>query len=255
MPAAEASGSTPSPLLESRTAATKQRARNGDRAIPEGGGEPTDRGSGESGSTRTSRANGTARTRADGAKATSRSASRYDDIEPRSKIRALVNSVGLSAFAVVAAFGIRAVAVQAFIIPSESMEQTLQINDRVLVNKTSYLFGSVNRGDVIVFERAENDPSETRDLIKRAMGLPGDVIAASEGQLYINGNLVDEPYLQAGELTSTFGPIEVPEDHLFMMGDNRDKSFDSRFFGPVPQDRVVGRAVSVFWPSDRFSGL
>lgn len=155
--------------------------------------------------------------------------------------------VGAVAFALV----LRAALFQAFWIPSESMESTLQLQDRVLVNKVSYRLHDVNRGDVVVFRRPDDEPAEIRDLIKRVIGLPGETIEGRDNAVWINGQRLEESYLADDEVILPFGPITIEEGHVFVMGDNRDESLDSRFFGSVPEDRIVGRAFVLFWPIDR----
>jgi signal peptidase I len=137
---------------------------------------------------------------------------------------------------------------QAFYIPSESMVSTLEVGDRVLVNKLSYDVDDVERGDIIVFEKPAGEAGDIDDLIKRAVGLPGETIEGRDGQVFIDGEPLDEPYLDEGVTTSDFGPVEVPEGMLFMMGDNRGNSRDSRFFGPVDGELIVGRAFLRVWP-------
>ncbi len=157
--------------------------------------------------------------------------------------------------AVAVALVLRAFLFQAYWIPSESMDATLMTNDRVLVNKISYDVHAVHRGDVVVFERTDAQPGEIRDLIKRVIALEGETIEGRANQLFINGELLIEPYLAIDELTTDFGPVTVPDGHVFMMGDNRDESFDSRFFGTVDADRIVGRAFVIFWPFSRAGAL
>jgi signal peptidase I len=157
--------------------------------------------------------------------------------------------------AVLVALVLRASLFQAFFIPSESMETTLLIDDRVLVNKLSYRLHDVNRGDIVVFERPDDEPAEIRDLIKRVIGLPGETIEAKDNSIYINGNRLIEPYLDEGTITTDFPPTVVSEGHVFVMGDNREQSYDSRIFGAIPEDRVVGRAFALFWPLNRVSSL
>ncbi len=159
--------------------------------------------------------------------------------------------VGAVAFALV----LRAALFQAFWIPSESMESTLQLQDRVLVNKVSYRLHDVNRGDVVVFRRPDDEPAEIRDLIKRVIGLPGETVEGRDNAVWINGQRLDESYLADDEVILPFGPITVEDGHVFVMGDNRDESLDSRFFGAVPEDRIVGRAFVLFWPIDRVGFL
>ncbi len=161
--------------------------------------------------------------------------------------------------AVVVALLIKTFVAQAFRIPSDSMVPTLMDGDRVLVNKLSYDVHDINRGDVVVFSRPEGLPatsSEPEDLIKRVIGLPGDELMTTEGELYVNGRLLEEPYLPDGTVNLGLEqPITVPDDEIFVMGDNRENSSDGRQFGPVPVDSVVGRAFMVMWPPARISAL
>lgn len=156
--------------------------------------------------------------------------------------------------AVLVALLLRASLFQAFWIPSESMETTLLVHDRVLVNKLSYKLHDVNRGDVVVFVRPDDEPG-IRDLIKRVIGLPGDTIEARDNVVYVNGSRLEEPYLDPGIITDDFGPVVVPEGQMFVMGDNREASFDSRRFGTVDESRIVGRAFVLFWPLNRVGWL
>ena len=157
--------------------------------------------------------------------------------------------------AVLVALILRASLFQAFWIPSESMETTLLTNDRVLVNKISYRLHEIHRGDIVVFERPDDDPGEIRDLIKRVIALPGETVEATGGSIYINGQRLDEPYLDPGVITDDFPPTVVPAGEIFVMGDNRANSQDSRYFGTVPEERVVGRAFVLFWPVGRVGSL
>lgn len=161
--------------------------------------------------------------------------------------------------AVLVALLIRNFAVQSYRIPSESMMPTLAVGDRVLVNRLSYDIHDVNRGDVIVFRRPATSPAapgEPADLIKRVVGLPGETIVATDGMVYVDDKLLNEPYLPDGETTLNLDePVEVPDDQLFVMGDNRANSEDSRFIGTIPIESVVGRAFAIIWPINRISGL
>lgn len=179
-----------------------------------------------------------------------------DDLELRSNAtrNALEWAVVLVG-AVLVALVLRAALFQAFWIPSESMETTLLINDRVLVNKLSYKLHDVHRGDVVVFVRREDEPGQYRDLIKRVIGLPGDTVQSRENVVSVNGATMVEPYLDPGITTSDFGPVVVPEDQIFVMGDNRNDSYDSRNFGTIEEDRIVGRAFVLFWPVNRIGWL
>ncbi len=155
-------------------------------------------------------------------------------------------------FALVFGF-VRPFVVEAFWIPSGSMIPTLQINDRVLVNKFIYRFAEPERGDIVVFESVD-DPDQ--DLIKRVVGLSGDRIAVRSGRLILNGEPQQEPYTNKKFPDSTFfAPTTVPKGHVWVMGDNRANSSDSRVFGPLPKKNIEGEAFLRFWPLDRIGGL
>ena len=138
---------------------------------------------------------------------------------------------------------------EAFWIPSGSMIPTLEIGDRVFVNKFIYRFTEPDRGDIIVFQSVDNPDVE---LIKRVVGLPGDKIAEKNGKIFVNGKLQKEPYTNK-ELPdrSSFAKSTVPKNHVFVMGDNRANSADSRYFGPLPEKNIEGEAFLRFWPPDR----
>lgn len=177
--------------------------------------------------------------------------------------------------ALIVAIVIKTFFFQAFYIPSGSMIPTLQINDRVLVNKLSYRFGAVERGDILVFDSPEaidierSFPSRVvrsigeatgltspdTVLIKRVIGLPGETVAVRDNQVYVNGNPIAEPYLPDGIAMRDFDELVIPADHVFMMGDNRNQSRDSRVFGPIPRDDIVGRAFVTVWPPGAWGGL
>jgi signal peptidase I len=151
----------------------------------------------------------------------------------------------LVAFALV--FGVvRPFIVEAFYIPSESMVPTLEVGDRVFVNKFIYRFNEPEHGDIVVFENVEG---ESEDLIKRIVGLPGDRVAVFDGVLFVNGERWEEPYVNKRfPDNSSYGPTTVPEGEIFVMGDNRSNSRDSRFFGPISMDKIEGEAFVIFWP-------
>jgi signal peptidase I len=179
----------------------------------------------------------------------------------RDRVRTIVEWVAVVVGALVVALVVKTFLFQAFYIPSASMEPTLEKGDRVLVNKLSYDLHDINRGDIVVFELPPEKVGADgiKDLIKRVVGLPGEVIETRDGIVYIDGERLDEPYLPEGTLTDQ-PPIErqtVPEDHIFVMGDNRDNSADSRFAnrGPIPVDDVVGRAFIQVWPPTDVGGL
>ncbi len=167
--------------------------------------------------------------------------------------------------ALLVAFLIKTFLMQAYYIPSSSMTPTLQIGDRVLVNKLSYEFGDISRGDLIVFQKQNNENETKTDLIKRVIALEGEWIEILEGQIFIKETgvterkLLQEPYLADGVTTTGFVDLSkceqstettclIPNDHVFVLGDNRSGSRDSRYFGPVHEDSVVGRAFIRIWP-------
>lgn len=177
--------------------------------------------------------------------------------------------------ALVVAIVIKTFFFQAFYIPSGSMIPTLEINDRVLVNKLSYRFGAIERGDILVFDSPEaievdrsfparvirsigeatGLTSPDTVLIKRVIALPGETVMVQENQVYVNGNPIAEPYLPDGTNMRDFDEVTVPADHVFMMGDNRNQSRDSRVFGAIPREDIVGRAFVTVWPPGAWGGL
>jgi len=164
-------------------------------------------------------------------------------------VRNLVEWVGIVVGALVVALVVKTFLIQAFFIPSLSMYPTLDKGDRVLVNKLSYKVHDVHRGDLVVFERPPGQPASTiKDLIKRVVGLPGDQIEARSGVVYINGHRLSEPYLVDGVTTDNLPLMTVPKGDVFVMGDNRGDSADSRVFGPIDEDSIVGRAFIRVWP-------
>jgi signal peptidase I len=162
----------------------------------------------------------------------------------------------LIVFAVVSAFLIRQYVVQTFYIPSASMHETLIEGDRVLVNKVGYHLHDIHRGDVVVFQKPPNLDVSEDDLIKRVVALPGETVEGRGGKVYVNGAPLDEPYVEPlCHGTGEFAKVTVPAGTLWVMGDNRCNSSDSRVFGPIDQNLVVGRAFVIAWPFDRLSWL
>jgi signal peptidase I len=166
-----------------------------------------------------------------------------------SGLRNAVEWVVIIGGAFLVAFVVKTFLIQAFFIPSGSMLPTLHEDDRVLVNKLSYDLHDVHRGDLVVFERPENEAAgQIKDLIKRVVGLPGERIESRDGDVYIDGDLLEEPYLADGAETTGLEPQTVPEGHVFVMGDNRGDSMDSRVFHAIDEDLIVGRAFVRVWP-------
>ncbi len=175
------------------------------------------------------------------------------------------------------AFLLRTFVVQVFYIPSASMVPTLQVDDRMVVEKLTYLFREPQRGEVVVFAGDETEvpsngsavsglvtgvgrflglvPADARDFVKRVIGLPGETVLITDGVVTVNGVEIDEPFVVNADDRS-FGPFEVPQGTLFVLGDNRPNSADSRLgLGYVPIEDVVGRAAFILWPPDHIGGL
>jgi signal peptidase I len=162
----------------------------------------------------------------------------------------------LVAASLAVALFVRAFLIQAFYIPSESMVPALLTNDRVLVNKLSYHLHDVHRGDIVVFDAPPGAATaQVKDLIKRVIGLPGDTIEGRNGSIFINGKPLDEPYLPPDVRSRDFPPAKVPPKDIWVLGDNRQDSRDSTFFGPITEKSIVGRAFVRIWPLDRLGLL
>ena len=182
--------------------------------------------------------------------------------KPKSKLREYIEAILL---AVVIAFFIRTFVIQAYKIPSGSMKPTLQIGDHILVSKFNYgvkipflrstliPIGTPKRGDILVFIYPED---RSKDFIKRVIGLPGDTIEIRNKKIFLNslplndthGVYVDNLIIPGSvQPRDNFGPVTVPEDSIFVMGDNRDESYDSRFWGFVKMKDVLGKALIIYW--------
>ncbi|MGC1396137.1 MAG: signal peptidase I [Coleofasciculaceae cyanobacterium] len=164
-----------------------------------------------------------------------------------------LKTIALSA---VLAFGIRSFVAEARYIPSGSMLPTLQINDRLIIDKISYNFRKPDRGDIIVFNPTDTLKQQNfKDaFIKRLIGLPGDKVEVKEGKVYVNNQLLKENYIEE-KPNYNFGPVTVPPDQFLVLGDNRNNSYDSHYWGFVPRDRIIGRAVVRFWPPNRLGEI
>lgn len=165
----------------------------------------------------------------------------------------IVETLDATIFAALLSLVIIVFIVQAFFIPSGSMEPTLHVGDRILVGKFAYRIWEMKRGDIVVFHYPLNP---NKDFVKRVVGLPGERVEIKEGLVLIGGRPLGEAYptrLPGGDraCSSNYGPQVVPVSSLFVLGDNRCNSEDSRFFGFVPFKNVVGRAMVVYWPMDR----
>ena len=160
--------------------------------------------------------------------------------------------------AVLASFLVRVYAVQTFFIPSGSMEPTLHVGDRILVNKLSVRFGTINVGDIIVFKAPPTehcDDGSYSDLVKRVIGLPGQIITSKGNTVYVNGKPLKEPWKYWPDLNPAIKKLKVPANNYYVMGDNRANSCDSRFWGTVPRSDIIGKAFFRMWPLSRVGFL
>jgi signal peptidase I len=173
--------------------------------------------------------------------------------EKRSSLtRTVVEVVLIVAAAVVIALLVQAFLVKPFTIHQVSMRPTLEEGDRVLINRLAYRFGEPSRGDIVVLHSPIN---ADEDLVKRIVALAGDRVAVSDGRLYVNGVAQEEPYLLEQDMKGDMPETLVPEGHVFVMGDNRNNSGDSRMFGPVTRESLIGSAFGVYWPISRWKTL
>jgi len=172
-----------------------------------------------------------------------------------------LKTIGLS---LVLAFGIRTSVAQSFFVPSGSMEPTIQIDDRLLVDKVSYHFKQPQRGDIVVFSPTDTLRQQNFHdaFVKRVVGLPGEKVEFKGGKVYVNNQLLRETYVVADQQTVVdrcgpaaqaylSGPVTVPPRSYLVLGDNRENSYDGRCWGFVPRDRMIGRVVVRFWPLER----
>ena len=175
------------------------------------------------------------------------------------------------------AVGVKTFVAQAFYIPSGSMLPQLEIGDRIVVSKLSYRLHEPRRGDIVVFDSPNPRPKDTSGLparvlrgiaqavgvaapstdefVKRVVGLPGETVEAHGGKVFVDGKELVEPYLPASGQVTDFAQVRIPPDQLFVMGDNRDNSADSRVFGPIKQSTIVGRVIVRVWPVGNASFL
>lgn len=167
--------------------------------------------------------------------------------------RALIEWTAIIVVAVLVSFLLRTFAFQTFFIPSGSMEPTLQIGDRIIVNKLSVTFGTIHIGDIVVFKAppAENCGEPVTDLVKRVIGLPGDHLTSKGNTIYVNGKVLHENWPHTEPLGQAIGHVTVPKNSYFMMGDNHSDSCDSRMWGTVPRSDIIGKAFIRIWPLRR----
>ena len=158
--------------------------------------------------------------------------------------------------AFILAIGIRTLVAEARYIPSSSMEPTLEINDRLIIEKISYRFKTPQRGDVVVFSPTDKLKEQNfKDaFIKRVIGLPGETVEVRGEKVYVNGKALREKYIEEAP-EYTYGPVTVPQGQYLVLGDNRNNSYDSHYWGFVPRGNLIGRAIVRFWPINRLGSL
>jgi signal peptidase I len=171
--------------------------------------------------------------------------------------RALIEWTTIIVIAVLASFLMRTYAFQTFYIPSGSMEPTLKIGDRIIVNKLAVSWGTINIGDVVVFKAppAENCGEPVTDLVKRVIGVPGDTLTSKGNTIYVDGKALDETWTHTEPIGQPIAKIHLKKNMYFMMGDNHSDSCDSRMWGPVPRSDIIGKAFVRIWPLSRIGFL
>jgi signal peptidase I len=165
-----------------------------------------------------------------------------------------LKTIALSA---VLAFGIRTFVAEARYIPSGSMLPTLEINDRLIIDKVSYRLANPGRGDIVVFDPTDELLKQNyKDaFIKRVIGLPGERVEVRDGKVFVNGKMLEKETYINDKPNYRWGPEVVPKGQYLVLGDNRNNSYDSHFWGFVPKERIIGRAVVRFWPIGRMGGV
>ncbi len=151
--------------------------------------------------------------------------------------------------ALIIVFGVYQFLFQQFVVDGHSMDHTLANGERLIIDKIPYYFGPPKRGDIIVFHAPDG-----QDWVKRVIGLPGDTVAVANGRLVLDGKTINEPYIN-GLMDTPFPQTKVPKGDLFVMGDNRNISEDSRIIGPIPISSVIGRVDLIIWPLNKFQVL
>jgi len=171
----------------------------------------------------------------------------------------VVEWVAVVIIAVLVSLLIRTFVFQTFFIPSGSMEPTLKVGDRIVVSKLSVEFGTIHRGDILVFRAPAavrtQCGDDVADLVKRVIGLPGDHLTSRGNTIYVNGSPLNQPWSHYEPLGKAIGNVYVKKNHYFMMGDNENDSCDSRFWGTVPRSSIIGKAFLRIWPISRFGFL
>lgn len=163
-----------------------------------------------------------------------------------------IDTIKTISISLIIALAIRTFVAEPRYVPSGSMEPTIQLGDHLIIDKISYDFTSPKRGDIVVFNPTKTLQKDNFHdaFIKRVIGLPGDKVQVSNGQVYINGLPIKENYIEA-KPDYNWGPVIVPANSYLVLGDNRNDSFDSHYWGFVPRNKIIGRAIFFLWPLNR----
>jgi signal peptidase I len=171
---------------------------------------------------------------------------------PRTLMRSLIDIVVIVAAAFALAMLVQAFIVKPFTIHQISMMPTLHEGERVLISRLAYHFHEPKAGDVVVLH---SPADESEDLVKRIVAVGGDTVAIHDGDLFVNGTAVVEPYLNEQDFRGEYPETRIPDGQVFVLGDNRNNSGDSRLFGPIDVDSIIGSAFAIYWPIGDWGGL
>ncbi len=209
-------------------------------------------GSGSAGSSPTETEQSSS-SRAEGRRSTARGQeARGAGKKKRSTVGIVVEVVVIVAAAFAIALLVQWLLIKPFTIHQVSMQPTLMEGDRILINRLTYHFRDPQAGDVVVFDSPLH---EDEDLVKRVVAVEGDRVAVHDGSLYVNGAAQDEPYLLEQDFRGEESEMVVPDGQVFVLGDNRNNSGDSRIFGPIPRDSIIGSGFVIYWPIRHWGGL
>jgi len=177
------------------------------------------------------------------------------DLETKESFgKTVLSSLQIIAFAFLLSWGLRSAVVEASVIPTGSMLPTIQLQDRVIVDKLLFKLSTLKRGDIIVFHPLKTVDSSGVNWIKRIIGLPGEKVEIKNGKVLINDLELTESY-EMEKPDYTFGPIKVPHNSYFVLGDNRNNSLDSHKWGVLPSENIIGKASLRYWPLNQFGLL
>ena len=168
--------------------------------------------------------------------------------------RLILDALEIVVFSLALSWGLRATVVDARVVPTGSMLPTIQLQDRLVVDKISYRFSEVKRGDVVVFHPPSSVDQSGTDWVKRVIGLPGDKVEIRDGKVFINDKELTEPY-ELQKPNYSYGPIVVAEGSYFVLGDNRNDSLDSHYWGVLQKQNIFGKVLIRYWPLNRFGPL